>query len=1407
MNASGAILSTPELSAAKKLLLEKRLQGSGLRSPAQSGLQRMSRPEHLPLSLSQQRLWFLDQLAPGNPVYNIFQVLRIKGPLKTSALEQSLATIVKRHETLRTTFGLVEGMPVQIIHANPVFRLGEIDLCSLPPQKQEESALRLAREEAARPFDLTKDLMVRATLLHLEGEDHVLVVTMHHIASDGWSLGVLFRELQHLYNARVQGLESSLSELPVQYADYALWQRQSLTGPVIDKQLAYWKDQLSGAPEILELPADRPRPAVQTFRGAAQIVTLPIALARALTNLSRQEGVTLYMMLLAAFSTLLHRYTRQSDIVVGSPIAGRTQTATEELIGFFINTLAIRADLSGDPTFQELLQRVRKLTLEAYANQDIPFDKLVVELQPERSTSHTPLFQVMFALQSAPSQPLELFGLTVLPMDLDNGTAKFDLTLAISETEQGLIADLEYNEDLFDRQTISRMLDHYRTLLESIVAHPEQRVSELIIMTPAERHELLVEYNQTQVDYPRDTPVHVLFEHQARSTPEAIAVQYERQLLTYRELNARANQLARHLVALGARPETCVGVYLDRTPELFIALLAILKAGAAYLPLDRTYPRQRIALMLEDAKVPLLISEERFAPELPITETRMVYLDLATSELARQSGANLDIEVNGESLAYVLYTSGSTGKPKGACIPHRAINRLVINSDYVPFGPDEVVAQASNVSFDAATFEIWGAFLNGGRLVIMTKDVVLSPKEFAEQLKKQRITTLFLTTSLFNLMAREVPGAFSTLKNVVFGGEAADARSVGEVLQNSPPRRLINGYGPTETTTFAAWYCPVSVPKDARSIPIGRPLANTRLYILDQRLQPVPMGVPGELYIGGDGVGKGYLNRAELTADRFIHDPFSERAGARLYKTGDLTRYLPDGNIEFLGRADLQVKIRGFRIEVGEIEACLGQHPSVRECAVTVREDVPGDKRLVAYCVPQLDVSLSTEVLREYLKEHLPEYMVPSAFVHLLSLPINANGKVNRRALPAPDPVPTDSTGVKTPARDKIEGQLVSIWESILNARPIGIRDRFFHLGGHSLLAVKLISDIEKVFGQKLSVSTVFRAPTIEQLATILRGGQLSDPASAIVDIQPRGNKPPLFLVHGAGGGMFWGYQNLSRHIGNEQPVYVIRSRGIDGDGQEEFRHIEEMAAQYIADLRTVQPKGPYYLGGYCFGGNVAYEMSRQLVAQGEHVAFLGLMNCAPPNSSYTRFGWHPAVLLKFIVNVGLWLGNIWDWTSKQRADFVRWKLSTARRRLNGLFRGKASDDDINEIVDLSSHTEEQRKLWTAHVQALIDYHPKPFPGRVTLYRSKVHQFLCSFDSACGWGDFASGGVSVHVVPGPHEGILEEPHVRELARQVKAGLEAAQNEHGSGPEPPTRRKIERVLVERNNGSVVGWHAA
>ncbi|HEY0604518.1 MAG TPA: amino acid adenylation domain-containing protein, partial [Herpetosiphonaceae bacterium] len=1091
----------------------------------------------LPLSFAQQRLWFLDQLEPNSPAYNIRTVVRMLGLLDIMKLQQSLSMIVERHEVLRTTFVTQAGQPVQIIGPAQLLPLPLIDLQDLPEHERETEVLHLIQVDSQQPFDLVTGPLLRATLLRLHGEAHVLLLTMHHIVADGWSMGVFFHELSALYAATIGGIAPALPELPIQYADYAVWQHDWLQGAVLERQLTYWRQQLADLP-VLELPTDYPRPPIPSLRGALQRFTLPKTLSEELVALSRREGVTLFMTLLAAWQIVLARYSGQDDIAVGTPIAGRTRAETEGLIGFFVNTLVLRADLSGNPSFHQLLRRVREVCLSAYAHQDLPFEQLIEALQPERDLSRNPLFQVMFALQNAPLSALTLPGLALSPVEVANEIAKFDLTLNLEEGPEGLSGWIEYSTELFTAATMTRLLRHYQRLLAGIVADPNRRLADLTLLEEAERRQLLVLWNDTQLAYPRNAGIHQLFEAQAARTPAATAVIFEEQQLTYGELNARANRLAHYLRARGVGPEVRVGLCVERSLDLIVGLLGILKAGGAYVPLDPSYPAQRLALMLADTQAPLILTQQAiydaqrslFAaiPEevnpaftgdhqASAINPAVVCLDSDWAAIAEESEANPDSAVGGDSLAYVMYTSGSTGLPKGVSVTHRNVIRLVSSPNYARLSVDDVFLQFAPISFDAATLEVWGALLNGARLVVFPAGTP-SLAELGQALERYQVTILWLTAGLFHQMVDSQLDSLRSVRQLLAGGDVLSVPHVQKVLRTLDGCQLINGYGPTENTTFTCCYPMRHVEQIGLSVPIGRPITNTRVYVLDRHLNPVPIGVPGELYAGGDGVGRGYLNRPDLTAERFVPDPFGERGG-RLYKTGDLVRYQPDGNIEFLGRRDAQVKLRGYRIELGEIEAVLLRHPAVRECAVLVREDVPGDRRLVAYVVENGEPSTKNQepeeqasttppprlpqprqkpaevwgrgpggeglipALRAFVQAELPAYMVPSAFVVLDALPLSPNGKLERRALPAPDAArsPLDDSFVAP--QSPIEEVLAGIWAGVLRLERAGIHDNFFALGGHSLLATQVISRIRDAFQVELPLRVLFEAPTVAQLA------------------------------------------------------------------------------------------------------------------------------------------------------------------------------------------------------------------------------------------------------------------------------------------------------------------------------------
>jgi len=1073
-----------ELSPEKRALLMKKLQEKSQQQAKKFAIPKRENQQEYPMSFAQERMWFLYQWDPSSPSYNISAAARCQGKLNVKILQQCLNEIIRRHEVLRAAFVTEDERPKQMVLPELSLDIPLIDLSHLLKSEQEARSIQLATEDAQTPFDISRPPLLRASLLRLGPEEHIVLFTMHHIISDGWSIGVLIRELMTLYHAFSAGKPSPLDELSIQYADFAVWQKSWLQGELLDNQIAYWKKQLAGSPPILDLPTDRPRPAYVTYRGAHQAFTFSRELLDGLKALSKEMNVTLFTTLLAAFNVLLYRYSRQEDISVGTPIANRTRAELEDLIGFFVNTLVMRSDLSGNPSFRELVKRVNDMAMEAYAHQDVPFEMLVSELHPERDMSHTPFFQVMFALQDARQEALQTPELKISLIETESGTAKFDMILFAEERKDGLRIALEYNVDLFNHDTISRMAGHFHTLLRGIVHQPDQSIDHLPLMTPKEERTVVLDWNQTRRDYPRDCCVNQLFEAQVDRTPDATAVIFGEKQISYRELNERANQLAHYLQKLGVQPDDFVAIIMERSLDMIVATLGILKAGAVYVPLDTAYPKPRMAFMLEDTQVPVILTQKQLKNNLPDYQAHVIVMDEEWERIALESISNPIIERSAKSIAYVMYTSGSTGRPKGVAVPHQAINRLVLNTDYVTIEPTDRIAQAANASFDAATFEIWGALLTGATLVGITKDVVLSTYEFVKELREKGISILFLTTALFNQIANEIPDAFRTLKQVSFGGEACDPNSVRKVVRAAPPKELLNVYGPTENTTFSTWYLIKDVPEGAHTIPIGRAIANSTIYVLDKNLRPVPVGVPGELYCGGDGLAQQYYNRPDLTAEKFIPDPFSHEPGARLYRTGDLVKWLPDGNIEFMGRIDQQVKIRGFRIELGEIESLLRNHPGLQDAAVIAREDQPGVKRLVAYVVPDEDHPATNAELRSYLLEKLPEYMVPGIFMRMEALPINPNGKLDRKALPVPDQSRPELERAYVTPRTKFEAALAKMWQEILGIEQVGIYDNFFELGGNSLQAAVFVNKLQKAFGEAVHVRSIFLAPTIAEFST-----------------------------------------------------------------------------------------------------------------------------------------------------------------------------------------------------------------------------------------------------------------------------------------------------------------------------------
>jgi len=1318
--------------------------------PAGSRIDRRLHIGPVPLSFAQQQIWLHAQFAADIPLYNEFLILQRRGALNQEALERSFGEILRRHETLRTTFSAEEAIPVQVVSEPEAVGLPLVDLSGFSGERAE--VMRIATDEARQRFDLTEGPLVRALLLRLAPENYILVVTLHSIVADDWSLNLLARELTTLYEAySAAGSSQSLPpDLATRYADHVQWQRSRFQGNVGEQQISYWREQLLGIAPVLELPTDRPRPPVQKFRGARETVLLPEKLQRSLIELSEREGARLDELLLSGFQALLARYTRQDDMVVGTVVPGREQRGTEQLIGPLSNTVVIRTNLAGDPSFRELLSRVRHVVDKAVEHQHVAFERLVTEIQPDRDPSRNPLFQVLFSLR--PSTPKLPSPWDMDSIEVDTGVTKVDLELQVCETPDGLAARFIYCTDLFDAATIVRMAGHFQTLLEHAVANPDEHISRIPLLTEEERHQIVVEWNATGKDYPGERCVHELFEAEAARNPDATAVVFENAELTYGELNRRANQLARYLVRLGVGPNALVGLCVERSLEMVVGLLGILKAGAAYVPVDPAFPPDRVAFMLEDAEVPVLLTQQRLIPSLPENKAQLVCLEADWSKIAGESVENLASRAKPRDLAYTMYTSGSTGKPKGVQIPHRAVvNFLVSMAEKPGMTQQDRLLAVTTLSFDIAGLEIYLPLILGASVEIVSRNVYSDGRALLAKLLTSGATLMQATPATWRMLIEAGWQSSPELK-ILVGGEAVPHKLANQLLQRASS--VWNMYGPTETTI---WSTVRKFELGEAGVSIGRPIANTEIFILDKVMQPVPVGVAGELLIGGDGLAKGYLKRPELTAEKFIAHPFSQEPEARLYRTGDLVRYLPNGDIEFLGRIDHQVKIRGFRIELGEIEAVLRQHPGVNETVVVAREDVPGDKRLVAYLVPAREPAPTAGELRSFLKERLPEYMLPSALVTLREMPLTPNGKVNRRALPAPEQSELAARETLVAPTDVVESQLVKIWESILGVRPIGINHDFFELGGHSLLAVRLMQRIEQTFGQKLPVATLLQARTIEQLAAIVKQDGWSSPWSSLVPIQVSGSKIPFFCVHGAGGVVIR-FRELARHLGPDQPVYGLQARGLDGKYTSDTR-VEDMATHYLEEIRSVQPQGPYLLGGYSLGGMVAFEMAQRLVAEGEQasVVLFDTFCTRQPETNGSSGG----------------LGSLYQGISSTWRKF--WQLPAPQKRASIARGAKTVKNGIQRRAAHAMLPRTVKHVRRACELAAKTYVPRVYPGRLVLFRSSQKPLMQFRDPHAAWGSYASQGLQIHEIDGDHDSILLEPQVQSVAEQLKPYLEELQS--------------------------------
>ncbi len=1227
------LFSSPTVARLARAIAQRQAETS---SATAQPITRRSSAGPAPLSFAQQHLWILDRLHSGVPLYNIPRALRIRGRLDVEALGRALNTIEQRHEVLRRAFPEVDGQPVQALAPPRASSLPIVDLDALGEVDVDEAVRRIAEEEARSRFDLARGPLLRTKLLRLAEQEHVLFVTVHHIVFDGWSADLFDQELATIYEAYQGGRPSPLSPLPIQYADFAVWQRQWLSGKVLEEQLSYWKGQLEGAPALLELPASRSRSPVQTNRGRMEIISITGELAREIRALGQREGATLFMTLLAAFKVLLLRNSGQDDIVVGSLVAGRNRSEIEGLIGFFVNTLVFRTDLSGDPTFRALLGRVREVAIGAYGHQDLPFERLVEELNPERTLSYSPLFQVMVTLENAPRSPLRLGGATVTPLPLGVETTKFDLTASFEDTGEEIRASFLYSTDLFEASTIRHLLGQFRNLLEGIASDPDRPVSRLPVLTEEERSALssrgnrvrptndFLEFRKEEIEQ----SISERFEQQVRRHPSRIAVRTLAHRWTYDRLAREANRAAGAILELTGGGSQRIAVLLEQGAPMIAAILGSLKAGKTYVPLDPSYPAERLAYMLEDSGAAVVLTNDRnLSLASALGEGRCPVASLERLSWGG-SGSTLAAPIGAETLAYILYTSGSTGRPKGVVQNHRNVLHFIRTyTNRLHIRADDRLSLLASYSFDAAVMDIFGALLNGA---------MLCPWNFkaqgvaglAEWLAREEITVLHAVPTVFRALGGTLDPQqnFSKVRLVVLGGEEVRRGDVELYRRHFPSDCLfVNGLGPTESTVALQYFLDHRTDILCNAVPVGYAVDDTEILLLDAEGRRSDLC--GEIGIRSPHVALGYWEKPGDTQAAFLPDP--DGGARRIYRTGDLGRLLPDGAIRFLGRKDAQVKIRGHRIELGEIEETLGKHPSVRGAVVVLREQVSGDQRLVAYLVPDGKQTSGTARLRALLEGKLPDFMIPSCFVWLDSFPLTPSGKIDREALPAPDLSRPELENTFVAPRNAIESRIAQVWCEILGLESVGIHDNFFDLGGHSLLAAQLAAKIEKKLGRELALAAIFRAPTVAELAEMFRPRRRSKgPSPSLVAIQPRGTRPPFFCVHAIGGIVY--YRGLALVLGLDQPFYGLQAQGLDGK-RRPYESVEEMAAHYVLEIRELQPEGPYHLGGYSFGGKVAFEMARQLRAQGHRTAFLALFdtsNFPPPpfdrrasSSSVTEHG------------------------------------------------------------------------------------------------------------------------------------------------------------------------------------------
>ena len=1312
-----------------------------------------------PLSFAQQQIWLHAQMVPGLPIYNEPVTLRPRGAVDVPTLGRALTEIVRRHQAWRTNFVLVDGEPVQVVQPVAPVVLPQVDVSHLSESERETEARRLANQDALRPFDLSHGLLFRALVVRFSETEYRVFFTLHHIIFDGYAIyRVFLPELAALYAAYSEGRESPLPDLPVQYPDFAAWEREWLSrNGHSSSQLAYWREHLKGISAV-QLPSDHRRPAIQSFRGAIHPVELSKELADALKRISRREGTTLFMTLLAAFAVLLQRYCSQDDISIGTVSSGRKRSELEGLLGYFLNPVVLRNDLSGDPTFLELLRRTRNMSLDALSNDDVPFTHVVNEVRPNRSLSVNPLFQVLLTLE--PPLPEMQHGWTVAltQAEADTGISKFDLCLELDDRPSGLVGRFKYSTDLFEPETAAQMAGHLTTLLESIAARPDQRISKLPLLTARERQQIVVQWNETNAEPVPDICLQELFTNQARRTPQELSLICGSERLTYHELDRRSNQLARYLQDLGVGPETPVGLYFEPSIEMIVGILAVLKAGGACVPLDPNYPAERIEYVLQDTRLRVFLTQKHLQSQIPAAAgIDIFYVDSGWSRVEHHSTDPVRSEVKPDNLAYVIYTSGSTGKPKGVEVTHRNLIHST-HARKLYYGPEAGrFLLLSSFSFDSSLAGIFGTLSRGGSVVLTPGPLQASLTRLHQLVAEHQVSELLCVPSLYSLLLDQAkPGELASLRVAIVAGESCSEEIVKRHHKLLPQADLFNEYGPTEAAVWSTVYQCTPGAAAGKLVPIGRPIPNVQVYVLDPHLNPTPVGVPGELHVGGPGVTRGYLNRPPETEKSFIPDPFSRTGGARLYKTGDLVRYLPNGDLEFLRRLDHQVKLNGVRIELEEIEAVVAEFKGVRQAVAEVFTEKNGQSKLIAYVVPLDAAQFDDESLRSFVSKKLPASMVPSQFVRLETLPLMPNGKVNRAALPTPDQSISSAQFVEP--ENPLESNLVEVWKTILGKTSVGVTDNFFDLGGNSLLVAKLLLRIEQRFGKRLSLADIFQEPTIRQLAVTLDGQRDGQSArreySAIVPIQPHGTRPPLFWVRG--GPLF---RPLANRLGTEQPMLGVHLPAGEASQLSVPYKLEEIAAALVTHVREVQPQGPYSLAGLCVNAVIAYEMARQLLLQGQEVAVLAMVDGQNP-AYYQNFSQESRARLAFNKAKYHWIRLrqckwtqlprfVWD-----RTEGIGRRLSVMRWRLHHALGLKVSEEQLRELDTI------------VHPSSYL-YRPKPYPGRIVFFQSTDWPAGRYYNFYESWDGLIGGGMVVHKIAGGHQQIFQEDNVDALASLLR----------------------------------------